>query len=84
MTNTNELLRQRFAEAVQEREAILATTIPLREQRDAIVAKARAIEVKSQPLDDQIKEAEAPLYDLNNEIARISRALDGATGAEEA
>ncbi len=82
MANTNELLRQRFAEAVQERDALMEQTTPLREQRDAIMAKARAAELKAQPLDEQIKGLEAPLYDLNNEIARISRALDGNTAAE--
>lgn len=82
MTDTNDLLRQRFQELLQQRDAITAQSMPLREQRDAIMAKARAAELKAQPLDDQIKDLEGPLYDLNNEIARLSRALDGKTAVE--
>jgi predicted nuclease with TOPRIM domain len=73
MANTNDLLRQRFVEALAERDAIVAETTPVREERDALLAKARAIEVKTHPLDEKIKALEAPLYDLNNEIGRISR-----------
>ncbi len=79
MSNTNDLLRARFAEACIERDAIVQDVAPLREQRDAILAKAAKIEQSASDLTAQIKEKEAPLYELNNEIARISRALNGQT-----
>ena len=79
MTDTNELLRRRFAEACAERDAVMAKSGPLREQRDAIVAKAAAAAAKADPVTAQIKEIEAPLFELHNEIARISRALGGRT-----
>lgn len=79
MVDTNDLLRRRFAEASAERDAILARSEPLREQRDAIIAKAMAAAAKADPVTAQIKEVEAPLFELHNEIARISRALDGRT-----
>ena len=37
---------------------------------------------KAEPLARRIRELEAPLYDLHNEIATISRALGGRTVVE--
>jgi uncharacterized coiled-coil DUF342 family protein len=81
MANTRDLLRARFAEACAERDAIAAKVAPLREQRDVALAKAQALAAKADPLTAQIKAQEAPLFDLHNEIATISRALGGETAA---
>jgi hypothetical protein len=81
MPNTQDLLRARFIEACAERDAIAARVAPLREQRDAVLAKAAAAAAKADPVTARIKELEAPLFDLNNEIATISRALGGKTAA---
>lgn len=82
MANTQDLLRQRFAEACAERDAIVSNVAPLRDQRDAIIAKAQAVAAKADPITDQIKVLEGPLYNLHNEIATISRALGGRTGTD--
>lgn len=82
MANTQDLLRQRFAEACAERDVIAAKVAPLREQRDGIIAKAEAAAAKADPVTAQIKELEGPLFDLHNEIATISRALGGKTAAQ--
>ena len=81
MANTQDLLRARFAEACAERDAIAVQVAPLREQRDAMLAKAQAMAVRADPLTAKIKDLERPLFDLHNEIATISRALGGKTAA---
>jgi hypothetical protein len=82
MTRTQDMLRRRFAEACGERDAVLNQAAPLRQQRDAILTRVHAAAVKAAPLTRQIKQLETPLYELNNEIATISRALSGKTAAE--
>lgn len=82
MTHTHGVLRRRFADACKERDAIAEKIVPLRKRRDDILAKAQAAAAKADPLTQQIKEIEAPLYELHNEIAMISRALNGKTAAE--
>ncbi len=70
-------LRDRFADLGLRREAALAVSAPLREKRDAISADAAS---RIADLDDQIREAEAGLFELDQERALIARALGGRTG----
>jgi hypothetical protein len=79
MGKTEETQKARFKEACAERDASLAKSTPLRTKRDTIIAKARELEKTADPLNDQIRKAEAGLFDLHNEIATISRALKGQT-----
>jgi len=79
-TDTLALLRRRFAEMCAQRDALQAEVAPLRAQRDAILARASKIAAGTEPLEAQIAGKEAPLYTLNNDIARLSRALGGMTG----
>lgn len=79
MAMTTDLLKQRFREACAERDAIHAKSGPLRVKRDAIMAKAREVEKTAVPVNEQIEKAEAGLFELQNEIATISRALNGQT-----
>jgi uncharacterized coiled-coil DUF342 family protein len=79
MSNTHDLLRQRFHDACNERETMTEAIAPLRKRRDDMLAKAQLAANKAVPLTQQIKEMEAPLYELHNEIATISRALNGKT-----
>lgn len=76
---TDAALRLRFREACAERDAIMARSEPLRKQRDAIQAQVGELEAQCRPLVEQYKSIEAPLFDLQNEIAAISRALKGQT-----
>lgn len=71
-------MRKRFHELSARREAILAASAPLRAKRETAVALYESV-VK--PLEAQIKEAEAGLYDIDQERAIIARALNGKTGA---
>ena len=71
-------MRKRFHELNTKREAILAVSAPLRAKRDEAVA---AYESVARPLEAQIKQAEAGLFEIDQERAMISRALRGKTGA---
>jgi hypothetical protein len=82
MPITHDLLRARFTEACNEREVITAKIAPLRERYDGILAKAHAVAAKADPVIAQIKQLESPLYELNNEIATISRVLGGKTAQD--
>jgi len=79
-----EEMRKRFHENRRQREAIIAKSAPLRKERDDLV---QAYEPRVRELERQIKEAEqganASLYDLDQEAAMISRALNGKTGRTE-
>lgn len=70
-------LRARFAILAADRAAIIAASTPLREERDEI---ARDAAERIAPLDDQIRDVEAGLFELDQEAALISRALGGRTG----
>lgn len=79
MSDVDDLLRQKFTELCAQRDAILTKSGPLREKRDAAIAKARAAEDK---LTRDVKDAESGLFDLNNEIAKVARALRPAGSHE--
>jgi len=70
-------LRARFRELTEKSQAIRAVSVPLRERRDAMVADHEA---KMAPLQREIREIEAPLFDVEQERAMIARALNGKTG----
>lgn len=69
---TEEALRARQAEVKAEIAEIEAVTGPMRAERDALVQEA---EIKRRAMDEKLKEAEAPLFDLKREQAMIARAL---------
>jgi uncharacterized coiled-coil DUF342 family protein len=73
-------MRARFHELGRKRAAILARTMPLREQRDAIVQEADA---KAKALATQFLaiEKDEGLYDIDMERGMLARALNGKTGA---
>ena len=82
MASAEDLIRQRFHDLNAEIAAIEAASAPLREQRDAIHAKARAVELTAVPLDDEIRAAEVGLYEKKLDLARLSRAVGGNTAFE--
>lgn len=70
-------LRARFRELTGKSQAIRAVAVPLRDRRDAMVADHEA---KLAPIQREIREIEAPLYEIEQERAMIARALNGKTG----
>lgn len=76
-------MRARFAELQAQIAAIEAVSTPLRDQRDAIVRQAQALADTAKPLEAQIVTAEAGLYEAKNELASLSRALNGKTAVAD-
>lgn len=82
MSTTLDLIRQQFSALCAERDAVLAQSMPLRQQRDGLAAAAAvALAAQTDPLNAQIVTIEAGLPDLMNQIAQIANALNGQTGA---
>lgn len=77
MSDVDAIARAKFHELCAERDAILSVTAPKREARDKQVAKARAAEEK---LNAELREIEAPLFDINREIGKLSRLLKDENG----
>lgn len=77
----NEQMRARFRELTAQRDAILAVSAPLRETRDAYLQaeEASLAEYRAEQ-DEAINAAEDGLFDIAQEIGRVSRYLDGKTG----
>lgn len=74
-----ENMRKRFHELRRKREAILARTMPLREQRDKILQEADKV---AKALADQYKQIEKDedLFGIDTERGMLARALGGKTG----
>jgi predicted nucleic acid-binding Zn-ribbon protein len=73
-------MKTRFQEATKMCAEIQARSKPLRDKRDAVVAKLSPLMDEKRALGVEIKEIEKPMFDLQNDIAAISRALKGHTG----
>jgi hypothetical protein len=74
MSETTNLLQQQFDRLSATREEILARSMPLREERDAIKNEARA---KENSLNARIKEIEAGLAQIDTDLGCLARALGG-------
>lgn len=81
MTELEDQMRARFRELTAERDGKRAAAAPLREARDTAVQAAQAaMDAAHLQYDAAIAEQEDGLFDIDQEIARISRFLDGKTG----
>lgn len=78
-SNTKALLQEQLAKLSAERDEILSRSTPLRAERDRIKNEARE-QVKK--IDEKVKEIEAPLFKLSNEIGMLARALGGRRMSE--
>lgn len=75
-----EVLAPLKASLEAERDEILAASAPLREKRDALVAKIQPLEAQLRDVDDQITAIEQPkLREVGNELAGIARQLGAIT-----
>ncbi|TIV71671.1 MAG: hypothetical protein E5V89_08985 [Mesorhizobium sp.] len=78
-------MRIRFQELRAERDRIeTEETQPLRDQMDEIISQIRVLEAKLKPIDATYREKREALVPIDTEMAIISRALKGQTGAVEA
>ena len=80
MVDLNEEMRRKFHELGREKEKLLADMAPLQQEYDQLRAQENAIGEKIKPVAKQLKEAKAPLFDIDMERGRLARALDGKTG----
>ena len=75
---TKDALKARYLELADARAAIRAVSDPLRAERDALVAEYQP---RERELHVAIKDAEAGLYGIANEMALIAKALGHDTPA---
>lgn len=73
-------MRQRFHALGRQRQEIIARAAPVRERYEVKAAAIEAAKTEARPLLDELKAIEAPLYDIEQERATISRALGHRTG----
>lgn len=74
-------MQKRFHSAVAERDKRRADLAPLRREIDDIRAQQSALDEKLAPLKARLREAEAPIVELEREMGLIAKALNGKTGA---
>lgn len=78
--NTTELMQARFWELKPQSAAITARGAARRAERDAIMAKIQKLEAEAAVIAADVREIEAPLLEINREMTRLTKALDGKVG----
>lgn len=73
-------MRARFHEAVAEKSAAEAAIQPLVDKREAMLVQIRALEAQLSPIEDQLKVAREPIYNLSCEIGGIAKFLRDPDG----
>lgn len=81
MSSLDDQMRSRFHAAGREKDALLAQTAAKRAQAQSLSEQADALYAQAKAIIAEVKVVEAPIYDLDNERGRLSRALAGKTGA---
>lgn len=78
---SEEEMRAEFHQLCKERDAIIAKAAPHRAKYDSARARLIEMELKEvKPHEVATKQAEAQLFQTNQKIAQLSRALGGRTG----
>lgn len=77
-----EALKTRFHQITREKEAIYAKAAPTRAKYDDVRKREDALVLERLPLQKDLKEIQAPLYELSQEQAAIARLLRGKTGPD--
>lgn len=75
---TKDAMKARYLELGKQRTAIRAKADPLRAEMDALVAEHQP---KERALSEAIKKASAGLYDVEQEMSLIAKALGSGTPA---
>lgn len=74
MSEVDTLMKQKLADLQGKRAAILAVSGPLRAERDRIKNEAKA---QIDALNAKIKDAEAGLFELDQDIGKLAKASGG-------
>lgn len=77
---SDQALRVEFHRLIEEGDAVRAMSKDLREQQGKLASQIAAIEEEKRPIDAQIREIEAPLFDIEQQRSKLVRALKGRTG----
>lgn len=72
---TEDLLRSRLGELRDKRKVVETKMAPLDKQREDILKDLQPLEEKLRKLDARRADVKQPLFDIDNEISRISRLL---------
>lgn len=56
-----------------QRDEVLRRVSPLQREREKLVAKIQPLEDQLRELDVKIKEAELPMYEIGNDLAKLAR-----------
>jgi len=83
MAYTKEDMRARFAELREERDAIHAANADLQAEYDAAMTEINEKLAALKPTQARLVEAKKPLVAIDEELAMLSRALNGKTGVVE-
>lgn len=75
-----ETLRARFHAAKAEKEAAEAAIQPLLSEREALLASINPFQVQLDAINEQLKIARQPIYDLSVEMAQIAKFMRGPDG----
>lgn len=74
MKFTSDAVRERADAVRNEIAAIEAVTVPMRDEYDRYCAE---VDTKRREMATKLREAEAPLFDLKNELSLLTKALGG-------
>lgn len=81
--NLDHQLRVRFHEAGAEKDAIVAKTVDLHAEAQALAEKAHALLAQRETIIENIRAIEAPAVELQREMAKICAVLDHKTALPE-
>jgi peptidoglycan hydrolase CwlO-like protein len=82
MQLTEEQMRARFWAATAEQEAAEAKVAPLHEQREALSRQQTDLQEQIRTLNREIKRAERPVIELQQERVNLSRWLGSKVGVK--
>lgn len=77
------IFRKRFHELAVERAKVEKVAKPHRDKYESLRKEEQAIAAKQDSVVAKMKEAEAPLQSIVEEMAMLARALNGKTGIPE-
>lgn len=73
-------MRARFHELGKQRDQVVSAAAAKRAEFEALRAQEHEIRQKQAPIIEQLRQIEAPLYEIDTERAALARALNGKTG----
>lgn len=76
-------LQQEFHDLLKQKEEKVAAMADLQAQYDDLRGQQIELNAKLKPIKEQLREAKAPIYEIDVRRAQIARSLQGQTGKPE-